>query len=157
MVPNAEELDHVEAEPIFTEALYWVGASAPDAPDTITLAEATATRLVLPPRALHLRRRIEQAAMEAGVPLSAAYEQQSAPGIASLVRAGLAATISNWPPLSELLEPTAARRIVEPRINRTIALAHSRHKPCRSPPAACATWSAACSSTWSTVAVGAAN
>jgi len=67
--------------------------------------------------------------MEAGVPLSAAYEQQSAPGIASLVRAGLAATISNWPPLSELLEPTAARRIVEPRISRTIALAHSRHKP----------------------------
>ncbi|MEN5301179.1 LysR family transcriptional regulator [Pseudomonas sp. TWI628] len=129
VVPNAEELDHVEAEPIFTEALYWVGASAPDAPDTITLAEATATRLVLPPRALHLRRRIEQAAMQAGVPLSAAYEQQSAPGIASLVRAGLAATISNWPPLSELLEPTAARRIVEPRISRTIALAHSRHKP----------------------------
>jgi len=129
VVPNAEELEHVEAEPIFTEALYWVGASAPGTPDTITLAEAAATRLVLPPRTLHLRRRIEQAAMEAAVPLAAAYEQQSAPGIASLVRAGLAATISNWPPLSILLEPTTARRIVEPRISRTIALAHSQHKP----------------------------
>ncbi|MGN8260199.1 LysR family transcriptional regulator [Pseudomonas sp. SMSB3] len=129
VVPNAEELDNVEAEAIFTEALYWVGPSTPGAADTITLAEAAATRLVLPPRGLHLRRRIEQAAMEAGVPLAATYEQQSAPGIASLVRSGLAATISNWPPLSVLLEPTAARRIVEPRINRTIALAHSRHKP----------------------------
>ncbi|QQE82144.1 LysR family transcriptional regulator [Pseudomonas putida] len=129
VVPNAEELEHVEAEAIFTEALYWVGPSAAGAADTITLAEAAATRLVLPPRALHLRRRIEQAAMEAGVPLAAAYEQQAAPGIASLVRAGLAATISNWPPLCELLEPTQARLIVEPRISRTIALAHSRHKP----------------------------
>lgn len=129
VVPNAEELEHVTAEPIFTEALYWVGKAEPDVPATISLAEAAATRLVLPPRALHLRRRIEQAAMEAGVTLNATYEQQSAPGIASLVRAGLAATISNWPPLFELLSPICARRIVEPGISRTVALAHSRHKP----------------------------
>ncbi|HBK51760.1 MAG TPA: LysR family transcriptional regulator, partial [Pseudomonas sp.] len=61
----------------------------------ITLAEAAASRLVMPPRSLHLRRRIEQAAMETGVTLDSSYEQQSAPGITSLVRAGLAATISN--------------------------------------------------------------
>ncbi|MFJ4348663.1 LysR family transcriptional regulator [Pseudomonas sp. NPDC089401] len=129
VVPNAEELEYVEAEPILREALYWVSLAAPGTADTITLAEAAATRLVLPPKALHLRRRIEQAAMEAGVTLNVAYEQQSAPGITSLVRGGLAATISNWPPLSDRLDPTAARRIVEPEISRTIALAHSRHKP----------------------------
>jgi len=130
VVPNAEELEHVIAEPVFTEDLYWVGTPAQDADNSpITLAEAAATRLVMPPRALHLRRRVEQAAMETGVTLDSSYEQQSAPGISSLVRAGLAATISNWPPLTELLEPISARLIVEPRITRTISLAYSQHKP----------------------------
>lgn len=130
VVPNAEELEHVIAEPVFTEDLYWVGTPAQEADNSpITLAEAAATRLVMPPRALHLRRRIEQAAMETGVTLDSSYEQQSAPGITSLVRAGLAATISNWPPLTELLEPISARLIVEPRITRTISLAYSQHKP----------------------------
>lgn len=130
VVPNAEELDHVMAEPIFTEDLYWVGESADTQESSpITLVEAGATRLVMAPRALHLRRRIEQAAMEAGVALNVIYEQQSAPGIASLVRSGLAATICNWPPLDELYESTAARLIVEPRITRTVSIAYSVHKP----------------------------
>ena len=67
--------------------------------------------------------------METGVTLDSSYEQQSAPGITSLVRAGLAATISNWPPLLDLAAPACARLIVEPRITRTIALAYSQHKP----------------------------
>ncbi len=130
VVPNAEELEHVAAEPIFIEDLYWVGMGSQGLHgDPITLAEAGATRLVMAPRALHLRRRIEQAAMEAGVVLNVAYEQQSAPGIASLVRSGLAATISNWPPLADLFEPTEARQIVEPRITRTVSIAYSVHKP----------------------------
>ncbi|WP_457787237.1 LysR family transcriptional regulator [Pseudomonas sp. PL-6] len=130
VVPNAEELEHVIAEPIFTEDLYWVGpGSSAESNTPISLAEAGATRLVMAPRALHLRRRIEQAAMEAGVTLNVVYEQQSAPGIASLVRHGLAATICNWPPLEELFESTAARLIVEPRITRTVSIAYSVHKP----------------------------
>ncbi|MGQ7958599.1 LysR family transcriptional regulator [Pseudomonas sp. SP16.1] len=130
VVPNAEELEHVIAEPIFTEDLYWVGpGSLAESGTPISLAEAGATRLVMAPRALHLRRRIEQAAMEAGVTLNVVYEQQSAPGIASLVRHGLAATICNWPPLEELFESTAARLIVEPRITRTVSIAYSVHKP----------------------------
>ncbi|ERI53414.1 LysR family transcriptional regulator [Pseudomonas sp. NPDC077649] len=130
VVPNAEELEHVIAEPIFTEDLYWVGpGSSAESGTPISLAEAGATRLVMAPRALHLRRRIEQAAMEAGVTLNVVYEQQSAPGIASLVRHGLAATICNWPPLEELFESTAARLIVEPRITRTVSIAYSVHKP----------------------------
>ncbi|RMH85931.1 LysR family transcriptional regulator [Pseudomonas sp. AOB-7] len=130
VVPNAEELEHVIAEPIFTEDLYWVGpGSSAESGTPISLAEAGATRLVMAPRALHLRRRIEQAAMEAGVTLNVVYEQQSAPGIASLVRHGLAATICNWPPLEELFESTAARLIIEPRITRTVSIAYSVHKP----------------------------
>ncbi|CAN7549736.1 LysR family transcriptional regulator [Pseudomonas solani] len=128
VLPNAEELQHVAAEPIFVEDLYWVGHGEGDE-TPISLAEAAATRLVMAPRALHLRRRIEQAAMEAGVVLNVAYEQQSTPGIASLVRSGLAATLINWPPLLELFQPTTARLIVEPRITRTVSIAHSVHRP----------------------------
>jgi len=113
VVPNAEELDHVIAEPVFTEDLYWVGTPALESDDSpITLAEAAATRLVMPPRALHLRRRIEQSAMEAGVTLDSSYEQQSAPGISSLVRAGPGATISNWPPLHRPLLPRTAETVL---------------------------------------------
>ncbi|WP_421684389.1 LysR family transcriptional regulator [Stutzerimonas urumqiensis] len=129
VVPNAEELEHVIAEPVLVEDLFWIGEPPqPDMPDTITLAEAAATPLVMPPRGLHLRRRIEQAAMEAGVELNVLYEQQSAPGLASLVRAGLAATITNWPPIEDGLHP-AARRIVEPSIRRTVSIVHSVHRP----------------------------
>jgi LysR family nitrogen assimilation transcriptional regulator len=130
VLPNAEELEHVIAEPIFTEDLYWVGpGSSAESGTPISLAQAASTRLVMAPKALHLRRRIEQAAMEAGVTLNVVFEQQSAPGIASLVRHGLAATICNWPPLAELFESTAARLIVEPRITRTVSIAHSAHRP----------------------------
>ncbi|KJU81176.1 LysR family transcriptional regulator [Ectopseudomonas oleovorans] len=130
VLPNAEELEHVIAEPIFTEDLYWVGpGSSAESGTPISLAQAASTRLVMAPKALHLRRRIEQAAMEAGVALNVVFEQQSAPGIASLVRHGLAATICNWPPLAELFESTAARLIVEPRITRTVSIAHSAHRP----------------------------
>jgi len=130
VLPNAEELEHVVAEPIFTEDLYWVGpGSSAESGMPISLAQAAATRLVMAPKALHLRRRIEQAAMEAGVTLNVVFEQQSAPGVASLVRHGLAATICNWPPLAELFESTAARLVVEPRITRTVSIAHSAHRP----------------------------
>ncbi len=130
VLPNAEELEHVIAEPIFTEDLYWVGpGSSAESGTPISLAQAASTRLVMAPKGLHLRRRIEQAAMEAGVTLNVVFEQQSAPGIASLVRHGLAATICNWPPLAELFESTAARLIVEPRITRTVSIAHSAHRP----------------------------
>ncbi|WP_161867969.1 LysR family transcriptional regulator [Pseudomonas yangonensis] len=130
VLPNAEELEHVVAEPIFTEDLYWVGPGSPAESGTpISLAQAAATRLVMAPKAMHLRRRIEQAAMEAGVTLNVVFEQQSAPGVASLVKHGLAATICNWPPLAELFESTAARLIVEPRITRTVSIAHSAHRP----------------------------
>ena len=76
--------------------------------------------------------------------LNVAYEQQSTPGIASLVRSGLAATISNWPPLLELFQPTTARLIVEPRITRTVSIAYSVHRPLSSRPPACATWCDRC-------------
>ncbi|KAF1052889.1 MAG: HTH-type transcriptional regulator GltC [Stenotrophomonas maltophilia] len=129
IVPNAEELEGVIAEPIFIERLYWVGRSEQSGlGESISLAEAVAQPLVMPPRSLHLRRRVEQAAMAAGVELNVRYEQQSAYGISGLVASGLAATISNWPPIDAAAH-SLARRIVEPELLRTVCIAHSAHKP----------------------------
>ncbi|VVN66056.1 LysR family transcriptional regulator [Pseudomonas fluorescens] len=130
VVPNAEELEHVHAEPIFTEELYWLSLQAlACADDSITLAHAISGPLVMAPRASsHLRRRVEQAAIEAGLELKVQYEQQTAQGISSLVRSGLAATIGNWPAVEENPQQMA-RRIVEPSVRRTLSIAYSTHKP----------------------------
>jgi LysR family nitrogen assimilation transcriptional regulator len=130
IVPNAEELEHVHAEPIFTEELYWLSVqTAPCPDDSITLAKAVASTLVMAPRASsHLRRRVEQVAIEAGLELKVRYEQQTAQGLASLVRSGLAATICNWPAVEENPRHVALR-IVEPSVRRTLSIAHSTHRP----------------------------
>lgn len=129
VVPNAEELEHVRAEPVLVEELCWFGHIGAQANGrNITFAEAAATPLVMGPRHLHLRRRIEQVAMEHGVTLNILYEQHSAQGISSLVRSGLAATISSWPALDEQFH-SQARPIVEPSIRRTVSIAYSAHRP----------------------------
>lgn len=129
VVPNAEELEHVRAEPVLIEELCWYGRiETATQGDTISFAEAAATPLVMGPRLLHLRRRVEQVAMEQGIALNIRYEQHSAQGISSLVRSGLAATITSWPALEEQFHPQA-RRIVEPSIRRTVSIAYSVHRP----------------------------
>ncbi|AXM98027.1 LysR family transcriptional regulator [Pseudomonas plecoglossicida] len=137
LVPNAEELEHVHVEPVFTEELYWLSVQAANyANDSITLAQALSAPLVMAPRASsHLRRRVEQAAVETGLELKIQYEQQTAQGVSSLVRSGLAATIGNWPAVEENPQKMA-RRIVEPSVRRTLSIAYSTHKPL-SFPASC--------------------
>lgn len=52
LVPNAEELEHVHVEPVFTEELYWLSVQAANyANDSITLAQALSAPLVMAPRA----------------------------------------------------------------------------------------------------------
>ncbi len=129
VVPNAEELEHVRAEPVLVEELCWYGRiDMPTQGPTIRFAEAAALPLVMGPRSLHLRRRLEQVAMQQGVALNICYEQHSAQGISSLVRSGLAATITSWPALEEQFHPQA-RRIIEPSIRRTVSIAYSVHRP----------------------------
>lgn len=130
VTPNAEELDHVCVDPVFAEHLYWVGQHAcPETADTITLTQAAASSLaMLPKNCSYLRRRAEQAAIQLGIELNVVYEQHTAQGLSSLVRSGLAATICNWPAVREG-SPYPPLMIVEPRLYRTISIAHSAHKP----------------------------
>lgn len=130
VLPNAEELENVYADPIFSENLYWVGQyPPPNAGETITLSQAAAGALAMPLKGEScLRRRVDQAAMQAGVELKMAYEQHTAQGISSLVRSGLAATICNWPAAKEC-SPYRPLLITDPHLHRTISIAHSVYKP----------------------------
>ncbi len=127
IVPLADELAHVEYEPLVHESMWLVqkaGASR-QAPATVTFARAARLDLVLPPRSFHTRRVIDAVAQAAQLRLNVAYEQRSTTTIMSLVRDGLGATITSshailqfWPPGS-----VSARRIVRPNIARTMSLA----------------------------------
>ncbi len=68
LVPNAEELEHVHVEPIFTEELYWLSVQASACSDeSITLAKALSQPLVMAPRASsHLRRRENRLRLKPG-------------------------------------------------------------------------------------------
>lgn len=133
VLPNADELDGVSSQPLFTEHLFAVYAldSARRTPPDIRFAELAAMPLVVAPRSMHLRRFIERAAQAGGIRLNIVYEQRSVATIAAFVRAGLAATVTNWPSVLEYF-PTgavAARRIVDPPLSRTMAICFPSARP----------------------------
>ena len=133
VVPNAEELHKVCAEPILAEDLYLVGRKERGraAGDCVTMNQAARHRLVMGPPKMHLRRRAEQAALEAGVRLNVCYEQRSAAAIESMVQSGLAFTIINWPPVAAMCAEgsVVARRIVRPKLRRTISIVSVANRP----------------------------
>lgn len=137
VLPNSEEVQGIEAEPIFHEWLYLVTAveGRKRVPAEIDLAKLSEVPLVLGPRTMHLRRYVERMAGERGIALNVRYEQQTIGTIAGVVRAGLASAVSNWPsaidnfPAGEV----ALRKIVNPELRRVIAIAHPVDRPLRYP------------------------
>lgn len=132
IVPMADALVDVDYEPLVRESMLLVERrerSRP-APATVTFAQAARLRLALPPRTFHTRRVIDEAALAAHVSLDVAYEQRSLTTIVSLVRDGLAATITNSPAAQQFWKPGAVtvRRIVKPRIDRAISLARPSNR-----------------------------
>ena len=100
VLPNAEEVQGIKAEPIFREWLYLVSAieRRMRVPAEVQFAALHTMPFVLGPRTMHLRRYIDRVASEYGVTLDVRYEQQSIGPISGVVRAGLAATITNCRP-----------------------------------------------------------
>lgn len=132
LLPNAAELSNVDAEPLYREEMYLIGRCEPLASEngTIRFSDLGDLPLVLPSRTTDIRRRIEQAAIEANRRLNARFEQNSNETIRAIVSAGLAHTILPWHVFAPVnLEPgLSARRIVEPEINRTFSIAWSRRR-----------------------------
>lgn len=137
VLPNAEEVQGIEAEPIFQEWLYLVSAveGRKRLPAEIDLSKLSDVPLVLGPRTMHLRRYVERVAAERGVALDVCYEQQSIGTIVGVVRAGLASTISNWPSAIDNFPAgaVALQKIVNPELRRVIAIAHPVDRPLRHP------------------------
>lgn len=133
VVPNADEVPGIESEPLFREHLYLVQRAEGGGvqPAQIAFAAAAATPLALGPRSMHLRRYLEQQATALGLSLNLVHEQRSANTIAGFVRAGLGATVSNWPSVREFFPDghVLAQRVVQPELRRTIAMGHAAARP----------------------------
>ena len=133
IVPTADLLADVEYEPLVRESLMLLERQTASrrAPRAVPLAEAASMRLALPPRTFHTRRVIDEAVRLSGLVLDVAYEQRSVTTIMSLVRDGLAATITNSPALEQFWKPglVRARRIVKPEVARIISLARPSRRP----------------------------
>ncbi|HWH40420.1 MAG TPA: LysR family transcriptional regulator [Usitatibacter sp.] len=133
VVPIGAALADVDYDLLLRESLLLVerrnGGAAGRA--TVSFAQAARLRLALPPRTFHTRRVIDEAARATGLSLDVAYEQHSVTTIVSLVREGLAATITNSPAVEQLFRPgtVRARRIVNPAITRLVALARPSNRP----------------------------
>lgn len=137
VLPNAEEVQGIEFEPIFREWVYLVtaGDARTPAPVEIALVDLAERPLVMGPRTMHLRRYLERIAAEHGIALRVRYEQNSPGTIAGVVRAGLASTVTNWPSAIDNFStgPFAIQKIVEPEMQRLIAIAHPVDRPLRYP------------------------
>ena len=115
VLPNADEVQGIQAEPIFKEWMYLVVAAegGKRVPTEVELSKLPNHPLVLGPRSMHLRRYIERVASEHGLALQIRYEQNTIGTITGVVRAGLASTI--------------------PELHRVIAIAHPVDRPLRHP------------------------
>lgn len=133
VVPNADEVSGVTVQELFREQLFLIRShdGRTREPTEIALSDIAAIPLVLGPRAMHLRRCFERAAQETGICLDVRYEQKTVNTIAGFVRAGLAATVSNWPSFVELFPVggVIAQRIVAPELSRTISIAYPSARP----------------------------
>lgn len=133
VVPNADEVPGIEFEPLFHEHLFLVRRAEGSGvqPAEVPFATVVSTPLVMGPRSMHLRRYLEQQASARGLAIQLAHEQRSANTIAGFVRAGLAATVTNWPSMREFFPDghVIAQRIVQPDLCRTIAIGHAAARP----------------------------
>lgn len=133
IVPNADELTGISSEVVYRERLFLV--RGPEDPQSnaqrISMATLAKVPLVLGPRSMHLRRFIEAAARAQRLTLTVVFEQQTIGTIAGFVRAGLAATVSNWTVYEEYFQScgATAQSIVNPELFREISIAFPTARP----------------------------
>lgn len=125
LAPNGAEMANCLVEPLYRERLCFISRRREgDGEGPITMAEVADHPLVLTPRRYDLRRRVEEAAIEAGRRLDVRYEQDSQETIRAIVLAGIAATVSQATSYQMRTErpQLLLRPIVAPQIVRTHAI-----------------------------------
>lgn len=133
VVPNAEEIDNLEVQPLFLEDLYLVGKWDGSGPrdGEIDFADLTNYPLALGSRLWNLRRTIEHTALSTGVQLNIRYEVPGTESLISMIKQGLCCTITNWAGVQRHLQVDElfALKIVNPQMQRTISLAWPKDRP----------------------------
>jgi LysR family nitrogen assimilation transcriptional regulator len=126
---NPDAVKGLRTEPLLVEDLYFIGPGAEGARygETVTLAAVAARPLILPTRPHGTRLKVEEAAERSGATLQVAFEIDSVNTIRELVEAGAGYTVLPYAAVQDWVKAGGlfARRIVRPRVARTLHLGYS--------------------------------
>jgi len=130
-------LSEFDFTPLLRERMYLIGPAhgAEDQPATITLKQALSLPLILPASPHGVRPIIEAAALQAGLaPPRVSADISSISILRTSLLAGLGQTLLPLMPLRQEIEAglLRARAVVDPPLERTLALCASRHIPASS-------------------------
>jgi len=123
LAPNAAEMENCETIAAYSERLCFIARSTATRRrrQPIAVEELSRHPLVLPRRNYDLRRRVEEAAIEAGCTINVRYEQESPDLMRAIVLSGLAGTVTQ----EALFDPANERTLLDirpiekPKIVRT--------------------------------------
>jgi LysR family transcriptional regulator, nitrogen assimilation regulatory protein len=125
LAPNAAEMDNCETIAAYTERLCFVSRSTRKRRNlsSCSIKEMSNYPLVLARRNYDLRRRVEEAAIEAGCTINVRYEQESPEIIRAIVLSGLAGTVTQ----EALFDPVTerAKLDIRPLLAPSIVRTHS--------------------------------
>jgi len=133
VVPNAAEIENLDAELLFYENLYLIGRWDGKQPreSDISFADLPKYPLAMGPKGWSLRRTLEHAALDAGIQLNIQYETPGAGTMSSMINEGLCYSVINWVSIQHDWDrrELMAWRIVNPNLQRTIALVWPKDRP----------------------------
>lgn len=133
ILANVGNLRNVNFDPVLEENLFLFTKREEVNPNTsdIELKDLENVKLIMPNRKVHVRRNLENTMIRTGGRLNVCYEQQSLLTIRNMVRAGIGATVMNWPSMSDLwyAGELDGREIVNPTLVRTVCLAVPDTRP----------------------------
>lgn len=132
LVPNAADIEDVEAQSLYREPLYLIERSERERPSRrpIRFRDIGDRPLVLTSRRYNLRQRVDEAAIMTGHQLNVPYEQESVDITRALVLEGLAGTITQCAVFDPETERPrlSIRKIVDPEIIRTHSLVRRKDR-----------------------------
>ncbi|MFQ6016963.1 MAG: LysR family transcriptional regulator [Kiloniellaceae bacterium] len=130
---NPDAVTGLICEPLVTEALYFVqaGGGSPADEEPVALTEVLKHRLLLPSRPHLLRLLVDDAAKKSGAQPEIVFEVDSVAVLKELVQRGLGSTVLPYGAVLPAVEAGSlrARRIDEPRLDRTLYMAYSNKHP----------------------------
>jgi LysR family nitrogen assimilation transcriptional regulator len=126
---NPDAVRGIRTEPLLVEDLYFIGpaAEAGRYPEQVSFAAIARQPLILPTRPHGTRMKVEEAADQTGAALQVSYEIDSVTTIRELVETGAGYTILPLATVKDSVDQGSlfARRIVRPKVARTLHLGYS--------------------------------